>query len=89
MSTPEQHFDAARRFQEFYDATLRKIGARAPQPILGETVNHYRRETLRNLKRTFFRRTTISIKCSIVSCANFPGSVSRFLGRASYSNSAR
>jgi hypothetical protein len=53
MSTPEQHFDAARRFQEFYDATLRKIGARAPQPILGENVNHYQRETLRNLKRTF------------------------------------
>jgi hypothetical protein len=53
MSTPQQHFDAARRFQEFYDETLRKVGARAPQPTLGETVNHYRRETLRNLKRTF------------------------------------
>jgi hypothetical protein len=53
MSTPEEHFNASRKFQEFYDQTLRKVGARAPQPVLGETVNHYRRETLRNLKRTF------------------------------------
>jgi len=53
MPSEQQHFDAARKFQAFYDETLRKIGARAPQPILGETVNHYRRETLRNLKRTF------------------------------------
>jgi len=53
MSTPEQHFDAARKFQEFYDQALRKVGARAPQPTLGQTVNNYRRETLRQLKRTF------------------------------------
>src|SRR2546430_13258223 len=53
MSTPEQHFDAARKFQAFYDEALRKVGMRAPQPTLGETVGHYRRETLRNLKRTF------------------------------------
>jgi hypothetical protein len=53
MSTPEQHFDAARQFQAFYDDTLRKVGMRAPQPTLGQTVNNYRRETLRNLKRTF------------------------------------
>jgi hypothetical protein len=53
MSSPQEHFDAARRFQEFYDATLRKVGMRAPQPTLGQTVNDYRRETLRTLKRTF------------------------------------
>ena len=53
MSTPEQHFDAARKFQEFYDNTLRRIGVRAPQPTLGETVNHYRREVLRTIKKTF------------------------------------
>jgi hypothetical protein len=53
MSSPQEHFDAARRFQEFYDQTLRRVGARAPQPILGQTVNDYRREALRNLKRTF------------------------------------
>ena len=57
MSTPEQHFDAARKFQAYYDDTLRKVGMRAPQPVLGETVNHYRRETLRNLKRTFLPQT--------------------------------
>jgi hypothetical protein len=53
MSTPEQHFDAARKFQAYYDETLRKVGMRAPQPTLGQTVNDYRRETLRTLKRTF------------------------------------
>jgi hypothetical protein len=53
MSSEQEHFDAARKFQAYYDEALRKVGARAPQPILGETVNHYRRETLRNLKRTF------------------------------------
>jgi hypothetical protein len=53
MSTPEEHFDAARKFQAFYDEALRKVGMRAPQPTLGQTVNDYRRETLRNLKRTF------------------------------------
>ena len=53
MSTDQQHFDAARQLQAFYDETLRKVGARAPQPTLGQSVNDYRRETLRNLKRTF------------------------------------
>src|SRR6266508_650745 len=53
MSTPQEHFDASRKFQEYYDNTLRRVGMRAPQPVLGESVNHYRRETLRNLKRTF------------------------------------
>ena len=53
MSSEQEHFDAARKFQAYYDETLRKVGMRAPQPVLGDTVNHYRRETLRNLKRTF------------------------------------
>jgi hypothetical protein len=53
MSTPEEHFNASLRFQEYYDATLRKVGMRAPQPTLGTTVNDYRRETLRTIKRTF------------------------------------
>ena len=53
MSTDQQHFDAARQFQAYYDETLRRVGAHAPQPTLGQSVNDYRRETLRNLKRTF------------------------------------
>ena len=53
MSSEQEHFDAARKFQAFYDETLRKVGMRAPQPTLGQTVNNYRRETLRTLKRTF------------------------------------
>ena len=57
MSTPEEHFDAARKFQEFYDNTLRKIGMRAPAPVLGQTVNEYRRDVLVKAKRAFIPRT--------------------------------
>jgi hypothetical protein len=57
MSTPEEHLSASLKFQEYYDETLRNVGVRAPQPVLGDTVNHYRRETLRNLKRTFLPQT--------------------------------
>lgn len=53
MATPQEHFDACRHFQAYYDDALRKVGARAPQPTLGVRVDDYRRETLRNLKRTF------------------------------------
>jgi hypothetical protein len=53
MSTPEQHFDAARKFQSYYDEVLCKVGMRAPQPTLGTTVNDYKRETCRLIKRTF------------------------------------
>ena len=49
----QEHFSAARQFQAHYDETLQRIGVQAPQPILGQTVNDYRRETLRQLKRTF------------------------------------
>jgi hypothetical protein len=53
MSSAEEHLSACLKFQEYYDNTLRKVGMRAPQPILGTTVNDYRRETLRTIKRTF------------------------------------
>jgi len=57
MASLEEHLSASLKFQEFYDETLRKVGLRAPQPVLGDTVNTYRRETLRNLKRTFLPKT--------------------------------
>jgi hypothetical protein len=53
MATPEEHFNASLRFQEYYDDTLRRVGMRAPKPVLGTSVNDYRRETLRTIKRTF------------------------------------
>jgi hypothetical protein len=53
MSSAEEHLSACLKFQEYYDDTLRKVGMRAPQPTLGQTVNDYRRETLRTIKRTF------------------------------------
>jgi hypothetical protein len=53
MASPQEHHAAAVRFQAYYDETLRDIGTRAPEPVLGQTVNDYRRETLRTIKRTF------------------------------------
>jgi hypothetical protein len=53
MSTQEEHLSACLKFQEYFDNTLRKVGMRAPQPVLGTTVNDYRRETLRTIKQTF------------------------------------
>ena len=53
MASEQQHFDAARQFQAFYDEALSKVGGRAPAPVLGQSVDDYRRETLRQLKRTF------------------------------------
>jgi hypothetical protein len=54
MSTDQEHFAASRRYQEYLDSALRAVGARAPAPSLGQSVNDYRREVLRQLKRTFF-----------------------------------
>jgi hypothetical protein len=67
MSTPEQHFDAARKFQAYYDETLRKVGMRAPEPVLNQSVNTYRRETLRNLKRTFLPQDPSTLRSAISS----------------------
>jgi hypothetical protein len=56
-SAPSQqdHFDAARHYQEYYDNALREVGVRAPPVKLGQTVNEYRRETLHALKRSLLR----------------------------------
>jgi hypothetical protein len=51
--TEQQHFDAARQYQAYYDEYLREVGGRAPSPTLGQSVNDYRRETCRTFKRTF------------------------------------
>lgn len=53
MANEQEHFEACRRFQEFYQTALANVGARIPAPTLGMKVNDYRRETLRTLKRTF------------------------------------
>jgi hypothetical protein len=34
MSSAQEHFEASRCFQEYYDETLRRAGTRAPQPTL-------------------------------------------------------
>ena len=53
MATEQEHFNACRQFQEYYDETLSKIGSKAPAPFPGQKVNNYRKEVLRILKRTF------------------------------------
>jgi hypothetical protein len=45
--------DAIRQYQALYDDTLRKVGRRARQPVLGESVGDYRRESLRDMKMAF------------------------------------
>ena len=53
MANDQDHFNRCREFQEYYDQALQRVGAKAPAPLLGQKVNDYRRETLRQLKRTF------------------------------------
>ena len=55
MATEQQHFDAARKFQAYYQESLNNVGVRVPPPRLGDTVNTYRKEVLRQLKRTFLQ----------------------------------
>jgi|SRR6516162_65258 hypothetical protein len=57
MATEQQHFDVCRQWQEHYDSKLRKIGARAPAPVLGETVSDYRRKVLVQTKKAFIPRS--------------------------------
>src|SRR6516164_5900677 len=56
MATPDQHFDAARRWQEHYQAQVEDLGCNIPPPTLGQSTNDYRREMMRLLKQTFIPR---------------------------------
>jgi hypothetical protein len=42
---------SARLYQERFDNGLREIGVRAPEPVLGQVPNDYRREVLRAIKK--------------------------------------
>ena len=57
MSTPEEHFSAARKWQEHFDDKLSRVGMRAPEPVLGQSVSDYRRDVLLKAKRAFIPRT--------------------------------
>jgi hypothetical protein len=57
MATPQQHFDASRRWQEHYQAAVEDIGLNIPPPTLGQSTNDYRREMMRLLKKTFIPPT--------------------------------
>jgi hypothetical protein len=45
--------DSARLYQRHYDDHLKQIGFRAPQPVVGQAPDDYRRETMRTLKKQF------------------------------------
>jgi hypothetical protein len=49
----DDHFQVSRQWQEHYQNTVAEIGVRIPPPVLGQSVNEYRCETLRMLKRSF------------------------------------
>jgi hypothetical protein len=49
----KQQQDSAKVYQADYDEKLRRVGMRAPEPVLGQEPDDYRRETLRFLKRTW------------------------------------
>jgi hypothetical protein len=57
MASPKEHFEAARRWQEHYQAQVEDIGLNIPPPTLGQTTNSYRREMMRLLKKTFIPAT--------------------------------
>ena len=63
MSMTSEQLDyqkrSARLFQERYDSTLRQVGMRAPEPVLGQDPNTYRRETMRTLKKTFLNNHSL------------------------------
>ena len=57
MASPKDHFEAARRWQEHYQAAVEDIGLNIPPPTLGQSTNDYRREMMRLLKKTFIPPT--------------------------------
>lgn len=45
----------ARYYQRLYDDTLQRVGMKAPEPVLGQSVDNYRRESLRTMKKAFLQ----------------------------------
>jgi hypothetical protein len=56
MASPQEHYDASRRWQEHYQKEVEDIGLTIPPPTLGQSTNDYRREMMRLLKKTFIPR---------------------------------
>jgi hypothetical protein len=55
MTTPlaKDHFRAAVEYRDHYQNMLNELGVRVQDPTLGQSVNQYRCDVLRQLKRTF------------------------------------
>jgi hypothetical protein len=52
----QDHFEASRNFQAYYDDAMREVGVRIPAPVLGMSTNQYRRKTLAALQRALLPR---------------------------------
>jgi hypothetical protein len=52
MATEQEHFNACRQFQEYYQNALSNVGVRVPAPVFGQTLGEYRRESDRTFKRS-------------------------------------
>jgi hypothetical protein len=55
--SPQDHVEAARQYQAYYDDAMREVGVRIPAPVLGQSVNEYRRKTLHALQRALLPRS--------------------------------
>jgi len=56
MATEQQHFDAARKWQEYLQREVGdEVGFQVPAPTLGQTSPDYQRETMRLLKKTYLQ----------------------------------
>ena len=53
MATDQEHFEAARRWQEHFQTALNDVGGTIPSPTLGQSVTSYRREMCRRIKRSY------------------------------------
>jgi hypothetical protein len=49
MATEKQHYDAAIRYQEYYNDALREEGVEFEAPVYGQFVNQYRRKQLNRM----------------------------------------
>jgi hypothetical protein len=56
LSFEEKQRNALRVHQSRYDEALRAVGARAREPVLGETELQYRTEMCRDMKKTYLPR---------------------------------
>ena len=65
--TDRDHLERSREYQALYDDAMREVGVRIPAPVLGQTVNEYRRKTLHAFQQATIPRNhplhSVDFKC--------------------------